>query len=137
MGITSTAASQKRFAAAHCCEQTGLQAIILKDVRLEAFLAECLVLWGVAGTVEGGNDSVAAVVHAKDGTILWIERLIAEDPAANWLVRVRPVDAAPGSAREQRPRRCGSLVGVLKALRTALGVDRGSALRIVPPPGDT
>jgi hypothetical protein len=34
--------------------------------------------------------------------------------------------------RELRPRACSSLVGVLAAMREALDVERGSAVRIVP-----
>lgn len=109
----------------------------MKDLRLEAFLGESLALWRVAGTVEGGEYPVIAVIRTDDGTILWVERPSREDTAARWLVRVRAAGVAPGGAREQRGRRCASLVGVLKALRGALGVDRGSAVRIAPAPADT
>jgi len=109
----------------------------LKDVRLEAFLAESLVLWGIPGAVEGGDYPVTAVIRADDGTLLWVERPAAEDSAVRWLVRVRAAGEGPGGAREKRPRACASLVGVLKVLRGALGVDRGSAVRIAPAPADT
>lgn len=109
----------------------------MKDLRLENLLAESLVLWGVAGTVEGGDYPVTAVIRADEGTILWVERPATEDTAVRWLVRVRAAGEAPGGAREHRPRACGSLVGVLKALRGALDVDRGSAVRIAPAPADT
>ena len=55
-----------------------------------------------------------------------------ERPPFRWAVRWRAAGEPPGAPRELRPRLCGSLVGVLSALRSALGVDRGTPVRIAP-----
>jgi hypothetical protein len=98
--------------------------------RLRDFLADSLALWRVAGTVEAGEGTVVAVVRAADGAVVWIERPSGEAPPCRWLVRWRGVGEAPGGPREQRPRACASIVGMLGAIRGALGVNRGSAVRI-------
>jgi hypothetical protein len=105
---------------------------VLNDLRLRTFLEESLDLWGIEGRVDSGEHPAVAIVRATDGTIVWIERPLDEQAPFRWLVRWRAAGAAPGGAREQRPRPCGSLVGVLKTLRGALDVDRGGAVRIVP-----
>ena len=83
-----------------------------------AFLADTLAMWGVEGRIEPGDAPVVAVIRVDETTIA-IERAPEGSPF-RWLVHVP----------DRRPRPCGSLVGVLTALRTALGVERGSALRI-------
>ena len=100
--------------------------------RLVDFLADSLALWRVDGTVDAGEAPVVAVVHANDGTIVWVERPTGQDIPCRWLVRWRGAGEAPGAPREVRPRACASVVGMLGAVRTALGVDRGSAVRIAP-----
>jgi hypothetical protein len=104
----------------------------LNDLRLRTFLEDSLDLWRVEGTVDSGETPVVAIVRAANGTIAWIERPLDVQAPFRWLVRWRVAGAATGGPREQRPRPCGSLVGVLKTLRGALDVDRGSAVRIVP-----
>ena len=98
------------------------------------FLAETLALWGVAGTVEPGAGPLIAVVRAGTGAIAWIERVDDEGLPFRWAVRWRAAGDAPGALRERRPRMCGSLVGVLSALRSALDVERGTPVRIAPAP---
>ena len=107
----------------------------MDDGQLRNFVADSLALWRVAGTVEPGEGPVVAVVRADDGAIVWIERPSGEAPPCRWLVRWRGAGEAPGGPREARPRPCASLVGMLGALRGALGVNRGSAVRIAPVPG--
>ena len=102
------------------------------DSAVRSFLADTLALWRVAGTVERGAAPVVAVVRDAAGTIVWIERPAEHDIPCRWLVRWRGAGEAPGGAREARPRPCASLVGMLGAVRGALGVERGSAVRIVP-----
>ena len=99
------------------------------DDRLRAFLRETLALWHVQGVVEAGAQPCAAVIRADDGTIVWIER--GGHPALlfRWQVRWRGAADASG-ARERHPKACASIVGVLAALRTAFGLERGHALRI-------
>ena len=102
------------------------------DSRLRAFLADSLDLWRVRGTVDAGVAPAVAEIRASDGTIVSVERIADKTIPFRWMVRRR----RPGAPHEERPRPCGSLVGVLGALRTALGVDRGSPLRIAPSPVD-
>ncbi|HUP93725.1 MAG TPA: hypothetical protein VM164_02370 [Burkholderiales bacterium] len=103
----------------------------MTDDLLLSFLSETLAMWGVAGTVEGGEAPVVALICAQNGTLVWIERGGAELPF-RWFARWRAAgDAADGAHR----RACASLVGLLSALRRALGVDRGSAVRVAPVPG--
>ena len=101
----------------------------MNEAELRGFLADSLELWRVVGTVEPAAAPIVAVIRANTGAIVWIERPLEETPF-RWLVRWRGAGDAPGSARETRPRPCGSLVGVLNAVRGALGVKRGSAVRI-------
>ena len=106
---------------------------VTQEERLRAFLVESLALWQVGGTVQAGGAPVVAEIRASSGAIVWIERA-ADDTPFRWLARWRGAGEAPGGVRELRPRACGSLVGLLAAVRYALGVERGSAVRIVPAP---
>lgn len=101
--------------------------------QLRAFLADSLALWHVEGTVQAADAPVVAEIRAASGTIVWVERADAETPF-RWLARWRRVGDAPGGVRELRPCACGSLVGLLAALREALGVERGSPIRVVSAP---
>ena len=104
--------------------------------RLRAFLADSLALWGVTGTVRAGKAPVIAEIHAASGAMGWVERA-GDDTPFRWFARWRGAGDAPGGVRELRPRACGSLVGLLGAVRDALGVERGSAVRIVAAPEQT
>jgi len=108
---------------------------VAKDQRIRAFLADSLALWQVSGTVQPGEAPVVAEIRASDGAIVWVERA-ADGTPFRWLARWRGAGDAPGGVRELRPRACGSLAGLLAAIREALGVERGSAVRIVPAPGE-
>jgi hypothetical protein len=101
--------------------------------RLRAFLAESLALWQVGGEVHAGAAPVLIEIRAGGGAIVWIERA-AQDTPFKWFVRWRRAGDAPGGVRELRPRACGSLVGMLAAVREGLGVERGSAVRVVAAP---
>lgn len=109
---------------------TEASSAAVQDAALCELLTGTLELWGVAGAVERGAGALAATVRAERGTLVWIERIADESVPFRWAVRWRPTDAAAGGPRELRPRLCGSLVGVLAALRSALGVERGTAVRI-------
>jgi hypothetical protein len=108
----------------------------MDDSCFRNFLADSLALWRVAGTVDAGEGPVVAVVRADDGAIVWIERPSGQELPCRWLVRWRGAGEAPGGARERRPRACASVVGILGAMRGALGVNRGNAVRIAAAPGD-
>jgi len=85
------------------------------------FLDDTLALWGVTGTAQSAESPLVASIPAADGSTISIGP--ATEGPFRWLVHV------PG----RRPRPCASLVGVLSALRGALGVERGNAVRVVPP----
>ena len=102
------------------------------DGPFRDFLADSLALWRVAGTVEAGEGPVVAVVCAGEGAIVWVERPSGPDLPCRWLVRWRGAGAAPGGPREERPRACASIGGLLNVMRGALGVDRGRPVRIAP-----
>jgi hypothetical protein len=115
----------------------------LHTLRFKAFLEETLELWHVPATVESGVAPLVAIIRTEDGATVWIEQALRperndhsthEPPGFRWGVRWRAASAASCGPREVRPRLCGSLVGVLSALREALGVDRGTPLRIAPAP---
>ena len=106
----------------------------MNDSRLRGFLTDSLALWRVAGTVEAGEGPVVAVVRADDGAIVWIEHPSGQELPCRWLVRWRGAGEVSGGPREQRPRACASVVGMLGAVRGALGVNRGSAVQIAPVP---
>src|SRR5262245_41746176 len=95
------------------------------------FLADTLALWGVVGEVHAGQGDVLAEIRAGGGASVWVETA-PDDAPFRWQVRWRAAGEAPGGIREQRPRACSSLVGVLAAMREALNIERGSAVRIVP-----
>ena len=101
--------------------------------RLRTFLEESLALWCVDATVEVGQAPVVAVIRAANGAIVWIEPAQPGMPF-RWIARSRSARDPIDGAREPRPRPCGSLVGLLNAMRKALDVERGSALRIAPAP---
>jgi hypothetical protein len=105
------------------------------DVRFCAFIADSLSLWRVNGTVEAADAPTVAIIRAEDGTTVWIERPPVGTPF-RWLVRWRPSGDASGGASEPRARPYASLPALLKALRGALDVDRGIAVRVVPAPTD-
>lgn len=104
--------------------------------QLRAFLVDSLALWGVAATVQADQAPVIAQIRAASGALVWVERA-ADDTPFRWCARWRAAGDAPGGVREVRPRACGSLVGLLAAVREALGVERGAAVRIVPAPEPT
>lgn len=109
----------------------------MNDERIRAFLLDSLALWRVEGVIEVGDPPLVAVIRAAGGTVAWVERPSEHDAPFRWAVRWQTEGGAPGEPRAMRPRACGSLVGVLSALRTAFDVDRGSALRIAPAPDDS
>ena len=101
------------------------------SARVREFFVDSLALWNVAGSVEAGAAPVVAVIRADAGGTVWVERA-ADDAPWRWFVRWRDADM-----REERSRPCASLVGLLNAVRGALGVERGNAVRIAPSPEST
>lgn len=99
------------------------------DLRIAALLQESLALWGVDGDTTA-MQAEAVRVRGPGGLVASVEPA-PEDSPFRWFVRWH--DAAAGAA-EPRTRPCGSLVGVLAALRRALGVERGTSVRVAPEP---
>lgn len=108
-----------------------LAVIADNGARVREFLADSLALWKVAGTVEAGAPPVFAVIRVSGGATVWVARPVGSDMPCRWFVRWR----SP-AMHEERSRPCASLVGMLNAVRGALGVDSGSAVRIAPAPVD-
>jgi hypothetical protein len=97
-------------------------------VNVVPFLADSLALWRVEGAVDAGTLPVVAIVRAGD-CVVFVERNTDVDAPWRWFVRWR--DAG---MREERSHPCASLTGMLNAVRRALGVEGGNALRIAPAP---
>ena len=89
---------------------------------MRAFLAETLALWHVDATLEAVDAPGVALVRTHSGVTLRIERVPQPAPF-RWIVR-----SEGSTAALERP--CASLVGLLNALQRALGVPRGSSVRI-------
>ena len=98
-----------------------------QDTGVREFLADSLALWRVDGSVEAGALPVVVVVRAGGATV-WVERPAGDAPW-RWFVRWRSPEM-----QEERSRPCASLVGLLNAVRGALGVERGNAVRVVATP---
>jgi hypothetical protein len=103
----------------------------VSDDLLRAFLVETLALWQIEARVEAAEFPLIACIHTADGTRVSIAKP-ATDVPFRWLVETaRPSE---GAVSAPRVRPCGSLVGVLGALRRSLGVERSSTIRVVPGP---
>jgi hypothetical protein len=83
---------------------------------------DCLVLWNIAARITPTGDAIT--IYTSDGTFnLW--------PASTDMRPVRWFLQTPTRAAANRgPRALPSIVAALSALRTALGGDPGSTLRI-------
>lgn len=92
----------------------------MNEERLRAFLAECLRLWGVEGSVERGEPPAVAVLRVH-GRRIHLERA-PDDIPFRWLLR------------ETRVRPCSSLLGVLTELRNFLGIEPGTPVQAAPRP---
>ena len=104
------------------------------NAQVIPFLADSLALWQVDGVVEAGALPVVAVIRAGD-CVVFVERNTDDDAPWRWFVRWRDADM-----REERSRPSASLTGMLNAVRRALNVERGNAVRVVanaaPAPSD-
>lgn len=89
------------------------------------FLVDSLALWQVDGAVEAGTLPVVAAIRAGD-CVVFVERNTDDDAPWRWFVRW-----SNAGTREERSRPCASLPGMLNAMRRALGVERGNAVRVV------
>lgn len=94
------------------------------STELVAFLADSLALWNVEGEVIAGRLPVVAEIRVRDRVVA-VERNEDDDAPWRWLVRWSDANAT------ERSRPCASIPGLLNGLRRAIGVERGSALRVV------
>jgi hypothetical protein len=101
------------------------------DERVRAFLALTLAQWGVDATVEAGAAPVVALLRFADGRVdIELERAPSADPFRWYVSRAAPSPGEPGSRVPAR-RPCGSLVGVLGAMRRTLNIESGGPARVV------
>jgi G3E family GTPase len=100
----------------------------MEDLARE-FLRDTLELWHLQGTVDPGEPPLLATIALESGARVWIERAERGVPF-RWNVRWREAGAAAGTASERSGRPCTSIAAVLNAMRLALGIDRGKALRV-------
>jgi hypothetical protein len=98
------------------------------STNVVAFLADSLALWKVEGAVEAGAQPEDAVIRAGK-CVVCIEHNADDDKPWRWFVRWRS-----GDIGEERSRPCAALTGMLNAVRRALDVERGNAVKISPAP---
>ena len=89
------------------------------EARLLELLEDSLALWRVTGTVATLYAPAVALVERDDGLSVTVER-VSDDSPFRWIVR-----DSSGHGR-----RCASLVGLLGALRSALGAGEGVTVRV-------
>lgn len=101
------------------------------DERVRTFLALTLAQWSVDATVEAGAAPVVALLRFADGRAdIALERTASADPFRWYVSRAALSTGDPGSLLPAR-RPCGSLVGVLGALRRTLNIASGGPARVV------
>jgi G3E family GTPase len=103
------------------------------ETELRGLITDSLLLWGVWGRCAWTNDGL--LVHTVFGRRVLVRRASEAERPARWIMQVQGEKG--GAAGPDRP--AGSIVGLLGALRKALGVAQagGRALRIVPSGGAT
>lgn len=101
------------------------------DQRVRAFLALSLEHWGVGAALEAIDPPGVARIRLPDGRDeIVLERGGSGEPF-RWYLRQRRVDDSETVEASSRVRPCGSLVGVLSALRRLLGMEAGGTARVV------
>ncbi len=83
---------------------------------------DCLLLWNIAARITPTADAIT--IHTSDGTFT-LRPSPTDTRPVRWFLQT-PTRAAANRA----PRALPSIVAALSALRTALGGDSGSTLRI-------
>lgn len=99
------------------------------DERVREFLGLTLRHWGLDASVEPGSARVVAVLRFADARID-VERAASDDPFRWYVCRFAAHMSDPGTSPSTR-RPCGSLVGVLGALRRMLDIDSGGPARVI------
>jgi G3E family GTPase len=103
------------------------------ETELRSLITDSLLLWGLWGRCVWTDDGL--LVSTMFGRRVLVRRASEAERPARWIMQVL-VDT-DGAARPHRP--AGSIVGLLGALRKALGAAqaRGRALRVAPSDGPT
>lgn len=94
----------------------------ISDAALRDLLADSLKLWGVAGRVSSEDEGM--VLTTADGGKFLINRAHDRIREIRWTL-VTPARQAAG----RPPRPASSIVGLLSALRAALGAEHGPRAR--------
>lgn len=105
------------------------------SARARALLADSLTVWRVHGDVIPGEPPAVAVIRAQDGIVVWVETAPQSERPVRWWVRWHAPGAAGQASPPKRSRPCTSAVGLLCAVREALGAAGGRRLRIAPSAG--
>jgi hypothetical protein len=102
----------------------------MTDSELANLVADCLVLWGVAGRVVAAEGGIAVVADAPGRTTLCtVARAAAERRPARFLLRTAARAAAGRPAQA-----ASSITGLLGGLREALGAEpAGMGLDVAEP----
>ena len=100
------------------------------EAQIRAFLAQTLALWRVDGSVETMVPPGVALIRARNGRVIVQVERAAPDSPFRWTVLSLDRLDDPKAALRARP--CPSLVGVLSAMRRALGIERGRSMRVAP-----
>ena len=105
----------------------------MTEAELRGLITDSLLLWGVWGRCVWTDDGLLASTAL--GRRVLVRRASEPERPARWILQVQA--GKGGAAGPERP--AGSIVGLLGALRKALGgvEAKGSALRIVPSGGPT
>jgi G3E family GTPase len=99
----------------------------MTETEFSSLITDCLLLWGVWGRCAWTNDGLLVSTALKQRVL--IGRASEVERPARWFMRVLSEDG--GAAGPDRS--AGSIVGLLGALRKALGAAPGGrTLRIVP-----
>ncbi len=88
---------------------------------IHSLLVASLAVWKVRGSV-AARDGGAVIIRAEGGVTVGVEPVPASERPVRWLVRCEP--GSPGH--------CTSIVGVLSAVREALGIFGGPGLQFSP-----
>lgn len=94
----------------------------MTQAELRSLLIDCVALWGIEAKVAAASAGVA--ITAEGGRYL-VEPAPPDMRPVRWLLQT-----PERSVANRPPRAVPSIVALLSALRNALGVEGGAALRI-------
>ena len=95
--------------------------------RTLVLLRESLIIWRTAGEVRAGPTPTIAIVCPIAGNKIYIDMANCDEAPVRWWVRWDDQQAT-----RPRTRPCTSIVGLLRAVRNALGVSPGLRAAVIP-----